>query len=215
MKMQWILFVALVAASLGSTASAATISSTIPPVASGPGLGLVIVPAIVTLNQNNDNQVGGEATDNNLVIPLKRFDNNDYIDIVFTINSSDGTTEYKVTEFVDNNTGSPWSSYKMQLGSGVGQLFVAATSGGLDFDAPTYDAPPSSAPLSAVATSPYELIYSGGIQGTGAVPYTFRIDIPDVGNTFTLRQIPTAIPEPASFALVGLVLAAAAFVRRR
>ena len=143
MKMQWILFVALVVASVGSTAAAATISSTIAPVASGPGLGLVIVPAIVTLNQNNDNQVGGEATDNNLVIPLKRFDANDYIDIVFTINSSDGTTEYKVTEFVDNNTGSPWSSYKMQLGSGVGPLFVAATSGGLDFDAPTYDAPPS------------------------------------------------------------------------
>src|SRR5215213_7949883 len=84
-------------------ARAGVISSTTAPVATGPGLGLVIVPAIITANPNNDNQVGGEATDNNLVIPLKRFDHNDYIDLVFTVNASDSVTEYKVTEFVDNN----------------------------------------------------------------------------------------------------------------
>ena len=117
MKMQWILFVALIVASFGSMAAAATISSSVAPVPSGPGLGLVIVPAIVTLNADNDNQIGGGATDNNIVIPLKRFDANDYIDIVFTTDFSQGTTEYKVTEFVDNNTGVAWSAYRMQIGN--------------------------------------------------------------------------------------------------
>src|SRR4051794_23492222 len=89
------------------------------PVASGPGLGLVSVPAIVTANPNNDNQVGGGNDDNNIVIPLKRFDANDYIDLLFTTTPSRGSTEYKVTEFVDNNTGLNWSKYTMQLGFGT------------------------------------------------------------------------------------------------
>ena len=193
-------------------ARAGLISSTTAPVASGPGLGLVIVPGIVTANPNNDNQVGGEPiTDNNLVIPLKRFDHNDYIDLVFTVTPSDGVTEYKVTEFVDNNTGIGWSSYKMQLGSGTGTSFVAATSGALDFDAPFYDAAPTSPALPTVATSPFELTFSGGSQGTGASPYTFRLDVPDLATvggpaTFTLRQIPTPIPEPGTFAIAALGL---------
>jgi hypothetical protein len=192
-------------------ARAGVISSTTSPVASGPGLGLVIVPGIVTANPNNDNQVGGELTDNNLVIPLKRFDHNDYIDLLFTVTPSDGVTEYKVTEFVDNNTGINWSSYKMQLGSGTGTSFVAATSGALDFDAPSYDAAPSSPALPTVATSPFELTFSGGSQGTGASPYTFRLDVPDLARvggpaTFTLRQIPRPIPEPGTFAIAALGL---------
>ena len=91
----------------------------------------MIVPAIVTLNADNDNQIGGGATDNNIVIPLKRFDANDYIDIVFTTDFSQGTTEYKVTEFVDNNTGVAWSAYKMQLGTGTGATFVPFSAGTL------------------------------------------------------------------------------------
>ena len=192
-------------------ARAGVISSTTAPVASGPGLGLVVVPGIVTANPNNDNQVGGELTDNNLVIPLKRFDHNDYIDLVFAVTPSDGVTEYKVTEFVDNNTGIGWSSYKMQLGSGTGTSFVAATTGALDFDAPSYDAPPTSSALPAVTTSPYQLTFSGGSQGTGASTYTFRLDIPDLATTggpatFTLRQISTAVPEPGTLAIAALGL---------
>ena len=220
MKMQWILFVALIVASVGSTASAATISSTIAPVASGPGLGLVIVPAIVTLNANNDNQVGGGATDNNIVIPLKRFDANDYIDIVFTTDISQGTTEYKVTEFVDNNTGVAWSSYRMQLGTGTGGGFVPFSAGTLTFDAPNYDTPPTTTGgLTTIATSPYQLDFTGGIQGMGAQQYSFRLDIPDnfrgASAEFTLRQTPTAVPEPATAALMMLGAAAAFVVRRR
>jgi hypothetical protein len=215
-KMPWMFLVVVAIATTGfsSLASAGTISPTVAPVASGPGLGLVSIGAIVTPNPRNDNQTGGGAADNNVVIPLKRFDFNNYIDIVFTVNSDDGTTEYKFTEFVDNNTGINWSSYTMQLGSGTGTAFVPATTGALDFDAPGFDGPPTSAPLSTVATSPYQLTFSGGIQGTGAVPYTFRLDVPDGLNSFTLRQTPIAVPEPASLALLGLALIGAVACRR-
>ena len=214
MKTQWILAAVIAVVSFASIASAGTISSTIVPVASGPGLGLAIVPSIATPNPRNDNQVGGGPSDNNVVIPLKRFDHNDYIDILFAVQSDDGVTEYKVTEFVDNNTNVGWSSYTMQLGLGVGAAFVPATTGALDFDAPEYLAPPTSAPLSTVATSPYQLKFSGGVQGSGAVPYTFRLDVPDGLNSFTLRQIPNPVPEPASVVLLGLAICGMVAARR-
>jgi hypothetical protein len=206
--MEFIVAAAMVAF-LGSAASAGTIAASPAPVASGPGLGLVSVAAILSPNPNNDNQTGGGASDNDLVIALKRFDSNGPIDLVLTVTPSDGVTEYKVTEFVDNNSGVNWSSYKMQLGTGTGTSFVLSPSTDqLDFDAPNFDLPPTSGAFGTVAKSTDELVFSGGSQGSGAQQYTFRLDIPDLSqtSTFTLRQIPTAVPEPNTFALIGMVL---------
>jgi hypothetical protein len=212
MKIQWSLLIAsmFVAGLFTPAVTAGTIAATPAPVASGPGLGLVVVPAIVTANSNNDNQIGtGGANDNNLVIPLKRFDVNDYIDIVFTINPSEGVTEYKVTEFVDNNTGVNWSAYTIQLGFGTGNAFSLSPVGdGLDFDFPTFDAPPTSGSFTLVGLNSDQLTFTNGSQGTGAQPFTFRLDIPDLNlagpTTFTLRQIPTPVPEPTAAVLLGL-----------
>jgi hypothetical protein len=187
----------------------------------GTGLGTVSVPVIVTSNPNNDNQVGGGPLDNNITVPVKRFNNVGYIDIVFNVVNSgisgSGTTEYKIFEAVDNNTFIPWTSYIMQLGFGVGAAFnnVGGAGDGLDFDDPNYDAFPVSSAFTSVVNTEDMLVFSNGIQGTGSQTYQFRIDVPDGIQQFTLRQRPVAIPEPSSMLMLGGLISAGILAYRR
>src|SRR5262245_32879658 len=115
MKTQWnLLCGTLVSLTiLNSAVFAGTILAVPAPGISGPGLGFATVAAIVTVQANNDNVPSPNFLDNNITVPLKRFDNPGYIDIEFNLALSDGVTEYQVSEFVDNNTGLPWSQYNM------------------------------------------------------------------------------------------------------
>lgn len=201
------------------TAVAGTIITNTPPGVSGPGLGFASVAAVITVQANNDNVPSPNKLDNNIIVPLKRFDNAGYIDIQFATDLSDGVTEYNVSEFVDNNTGLPWTNYRMELGYGTGAAFVkSATGDGLDFDAPDYDTPPTSAPFPLVGTPDEDtLVYGGGVHGSGAQSYSFRIDVPDLPNIrlFTLRQIPVAVPEPGTATFLLLMMASSVLGRRR
>jgi hypothetical protein len=202
--------VALGLAVLASTADAGLIPVGGADPATGPGMGSVSVPVILTLNQDNGNLAGGGPLDNNITVPIKRFDNAGYIDIVFHVTPTSGVTQYKVFESVDNNTLSNWSSYKIELGFGTGTGFTQSPSGdGLDFGAPVYAPPLVSSAFSNVANSEDVLVFSNGTHGTGSETYQFRIDVPNLPDvaggpppTFTLRQIPTAVPEPSSCLLV-------------
>jgi hypothetical protein len=191
------------------------------PVASGPGLGLVAVPVILTGTPNNDNVPAIGVLDNNIVVPLKRFDNPDYIDIIFTVAPSGAVTEYSVSESIDNNTGINWSAYRMQLGFGFGPGFTLSPAGdGLDFDFPTFDLPPTSTAMPIVVSSEDELLFTGGIHSAGLQLYDFRIDVPDLSTlpdfgSFTLRQIPVPVPEPSTVVLAGLTLVGLCWSRRR
>jgi hypothetical protein len=203
-----------------ASAFGGTIQTTPAPVSSGPGLGFASVAAVVTIQANNDNVPAAGRLDNNLVVPLKRFDSANFIDIQFTVLPSDGVTEYQFNEFVDNNTGTPWDSYRMVLGFGTGAAFVNSSAGdGLDFDAPNYDAPPTSGAFPTVGTPDEDqLVFSGGLHGAGAQPYNFRVDVPDLAGrtspTFTLRQIPTAVPEPAALILASIAILGFVMYRR-
>ncbi len=194
------------------------------PSVSGPGLGVGSAPIVSTLTVDNDNQIGGGLDDNNIDVNLKRFDFNDYIDFEFTVRPTNGTTEYRVVEFVDNNTGVPWSGYRVQLGFGTGAAFMPVSSvagaPALDFDAPGYDSAPGS-PGAVVTTMSPDLLVFTGFQGAGAKQYSFRIDVPNfptsvpgLGDRFTLRQTPIAIPEPGTLALVAAAVIGCMSLRR-
>src|SRR4051812_13987784 len=213
MKTQCLSFVAglLVAtAVLTSGASAGVITGVTmfgPNAGTGPGLGTVAVPVVNTFSPNNDNTNPNLPNDNNIVVPIKRFDNIGPIDIEFLVQPSAGTTEYFVFESVDNNTGVPWNTYHMILGHGTGAGFMPSLSGdGLDFDDPNYHPPPIASAMPVVNISEDHLVFNGGIHGAGAESYRFRIDVPNfpLGPGFTIRQFPVAVPEPATFALLGV-----------
>lgn len=185
-----------------------------PNAGTGPGLGTVVVPAIFTPSVNNDNVAPPSPLDNNIVVPIKRFDFPGFIDIVFNVLPSSGVTEYAAYESVDNNTGSDWYRYHMVLGFGFGPGFVPSGPGdGLDFDLGPpagNDSPPSSSVMPIVIRpTADELVFLGGVHSTGAESYQFRIDVPDFpvppgpgpGPTFTIRQFPILVPEPSAFVL--------------
>ena len=183
-------------------------------------MGSVIVPPILTFSEGNDNQPNG--LDNNLLVPIKRFDATGYIDLVFNVRDSilpgrvGGTTEYLVYESVDNNTFVNWSSYTIELGSGVGAQFKQSPADDdLDFDTPDKDTPPTSTVFSNVAHAQDILVYTSGIQSTGSEVYTFRIDVPDGITSFTLRQYPIPVPEPSTLVLACCAVAGLTWAKRR
>jgi len=205
-----------------TSVSAGTIQAIPAPVASGPGLGTVAVPAIITLSSGNDDVTIAGVNDNNIFVPVKRFDQNGVIDIVFTVAPDAGVTEYNVFESVDNNTGTNWLGYEMTLGFGFGGGFIPSIAGdGLDFDAPFFLTPPTSSVMLNVAASEDVLTYSNGVHASGAESYQFRLDVPNLVGavgapaTFTIRQVPITVPEPSTLVLLGMALAGVMAYRSR
>ncbi len=167
-------------------------------------------PVLPPVDINNDNVVG--ASPNGILVTQKDFFGvNGVADIVFSVIDSGGTTEYAVTEGVNNSSGVDWDQYRIELGFGEGALFVPSTPlDGLDFDTPDEDSPFD---FSAFFSTP-TLVGEDVILATGGLfPYLafttplfqFSIDVPDGIDSFTLRQIPIAVPEPVSASLMAML----------
>lgn len=176
-------------------------------------------PVDPPVDPNNDNVVG--ASPNEVVVTQKDFFGvNGVADIVFTVIDSGGTTEYFFVEGVSNSSGVAWDQYRIELGFGEGVGFVGSTPGdGLDFDTPDEDSPFDFSVFfpSAALEDEDTILAEGGIFPYLAFttpPFMFSVDVPDGIDSFTLRQIPIAVPEPASAALIGLGLLAIGRTRR-
>lgn len=167
-------------------------------------------PVAPPVDINNDNFVG-ESPNGILITQKDFFGVNGVADIVLNVIDSGGTTEYAVAEGVSNSSGVAWDQYRIELGFGEGDAFVASTPGdGLDFDTPDEDSPLD---FSAFFSTP-TLVGEDVILATGGLfPYLafttplfqFSIDVPDGIESFTIRQIPIAVPEPVSASLIAIL----------
>jgi hypothetical protein len=204
-------------------------AGTIIGVANVSGGGNAVVDPILSGDPNNDNS--SVPANSNMAVASKIFSANAPIDIVFDVQTSQGTTEYRLSEGVANVTGVDFLMYEFELGFGTGASFVRSAAGdGLDFDAPNIDPGPTSARFLTMAHQEDQVRFSDGTFPTGMTDaYTISVDVPDfnaaampasaataTGYRFTLRQRGSIIPEPGTIAIVILsALAWAVYSLRR
>ncbi len=206
--------VTALALSCGGTLQAGEITAFTP----FPGINSIAGVIISPLAAPNNDDVAGTSP-NDLFVTQKDYIAIGAVDIVFDVKPTGGVTEYSIREGVSNSTGVDWSGYTIQLGFGTGADFVLSTPGdGLDFDSPDYNSPLDFTVFfsTAINTTEDEIVASGGVfpNGMFSIPYfLFSIDVPDGISKFTLRQFPTAVPEPMSASMLAM-LGVGALTRR-
>jgi hypothetical protein len=180
-------------------------------------------PVGLTTAPNNDNSAAASPNE----IPSSIFMNTFGVaDIEFVLDSSGGTTEYRFTQVLVNNTGQSWNDYHFELGFGTGADFVRSSLADLlDFDTPDLDPLPTSSVFPILNHQDDTLDWSGGsVPAISSVFFTLHLDVPDglegfhpLGlNRFTLRQVPTvmAVSEPVTLLMLGAGLAGIGAARR-
>ncbi len=206
---------ALVAGS-GSEGHAATLQTS--PLITTVGPGTATASSLTTAPNNFPSATGSNnlsvgITLNTLAAPL---------DLVLSGTNSGGSTQYQVTSTVVNGTGTAFSGYSFQLGTGTGASFTALPTGGASVFFTGTPAATSNV-FSTISLGPEVLTFSGGSLAPGGVgTFTYTMVTPDQAIspfTFTLRETPittTAVPEPGSVALlVGMGVMGAGFLTRR
>ena len=140
-----------------------------------------------------------------LTEPVLDYTTLDYIDVAITV-AGPGT--YLINEApgfgaVRNHTGQAWTNFdlKVQAGS-VGSFSLDWLDGGSNF--------------SSISQSATDIFFSGGSvpNNSSAFQPFGHFTTPGAG-TFTVREKPSAAPEPTSLALIGLGVCGAGLVRRR
>jgi PEP-CTERM motif-containing protein len=139
------------------------------------------------------------------------------IDSGYTITNSGGTNTYAYTGTMTNTTGTPWTDFHFQLGTGLGSDFVpftGATNQGIDFL--TSPGPSTSLLFAVLSQATDAITWSGDLVPIGsAAGFSFSFTVPDVPAgapfVFVLRTFPTVaevpVPEPSALLLLGSGLA--------
>jgi hypothetical protein len=210
-KLLWPVLIAVCA--LQTVAEAAVITSLRSVSLPGSSTGTV-GPVGATPSPNNDNAIDPSPN----TIPYSVFLNTPgTLETEFLLQPSGGTTEYRITQQLVNNTGLAWQGFVFELGFGTGSAFIRSTlADELDFDASRFDPGPVSPAFPFLDATPDRLAWSGATVGSiGSATFSLALDVPDGLQAFTLRQIPVGtpvpVPEPAPGALLVLVMAGLAF----
>jgi hypothetical protein len=170
-------------------------------------------PVGATPSPNNDDSIGLSPNTLSQTVFLNSFG---VIEASFRVTDSGGVTEYRFTPVIFNIAGPRIASMRFELGFGNGSEFVLSSEGdGLDFDSPDRNPAAVSPAFPLAKLNEDSMVFSGAIPGlVTPMPFVLLIDVPDGISGFTIRATPTAVPEPASWAMAGCAVALIAWLRR-
>lgn len=138
------------------------------------------------------------------------------IDVTYSTTNSSATSTPRFFAGIVNSTGVQWSGFRLEVGTDSGSGF-APIPGVVFNDVRTTSLSKAKftnkAPVTFTATTVPWSNFTGSLGLVGnANTYIFRLDIPDAtpdGYSFTIRQTPIPVPEPATAALLVISLAGA------
>ncbi|MGD0461391.1 MAG: PEP-CTERM sorting domain-containing protein [Tepidisphaeraceae bacterium] len=167
-----------------------------------------------TVNGNGNGTASVSILGNEIVILGKNFTAVGPIDITFDTQNNGSTTSYVIVgEGIANDVTPPvtFTDYHEQLGSGTDGNFLLTNT------PVNFAGPDNNSAFTVMTLAPYTLDMSqGSVAPLDTLSVGFDLTVPDsAASTFTLRQYPTVVPEPASLGLLGLGSLALLARRRR